>query len=141
VSASTQNQAFSALLFLYREVLGRELSGLEQTVRAKLPARLLVVLSRPEVAAILQRLRGTPWLMASLMYGSGLRLLECASLRVKDLSFDRREILVRDGKGRKDRVTLPGRPPLPPRPHRPEAPPPHPRVRRAGVLSPLDVGA
>lgn len=106
VSASTQNQAFSALLFLYRVVLGRELAGLDETVRAKLPVRLPVVLSRDEVNAILRHLRGTTWLMASLMYGSGLRLLECCRLRVKDVDLARGEITVRDGKGRKDRVTV-----------------------------------
>lgn len=106
VSASTQNQALCALVFLYREVLGRPLTGLDQAVRAKRPARLPVVLTRTEVDAILAHLAGTPRLMASLMYGSGLRLLECARLRVKDLDFERREITVRDGKGRKDRVTL-----------------------------------
>jgi integron integrase len=106
VSASTQNQAFSALLFLYRDVLEQPLTGLESSVRAKRPMRLPVVLSRVEVAAILRKLRAEPWLMASLMYGAGLRLLECARLRVKDLDFDRGEITVRDGKGRKDRVTL-----------------------------------
>jgi integron integrase len=106
VSASTQNQAFSALLFLYREVLSRELAGLDQVVRARQPLRLPLVLAREEVAAILRQLTGTPWLMASLMYGAGLRLLECARLRVKDLDFARGEITVRDGKGRKDRVTV-----------------------------------
>jgi integron integrase len=110
VSASTQNQAFSALLFLYREVLGRELAGLDAVPRARLPAHLPVVLSRDEVAAVLGRLHGTTRLMASLMYGAGLRLLECCRLRVKDVDFERRELLVHDGKGRKDRVTvLPGR--------------------------------
>jgi integron integrase len=109
VSASTQNQAFSALLFLYREVLGRELAGLDDVVRAKRPARLPLVLSPEEVAKALKHLRGAPALMAALMYGSGLRVLECCRLRVKDISFYRNEILVRDGKGRKDRVTvLPG---------------------------------
>jgi integron integrase len=106
VSASTQNQAFSAILFLYREVLGRELLGLDQVPRARLPDRLPIVLSREEVAAVLRRLRGTPRLMCALMYGAGLRLLECCRLRVKDLDFARQEILVRDGKGRKDRVTV-----------------------------------
>ena len=106
VSASTQNQAFSAVLFLYRDVLGRQLTGLDQTVRAKLPQRLPLVLSRAEVAAVLAGLRGTPLLMASLLYGAGLRLLECARLRVKDADFDRGELTVRDGKGKRDRVTL-----------------------------------
>jgi len=115
VSASTQNQAFSALLFLYRDVLGRELAGLEHVPRARLAEHLPVVLSREEVVAILGRMHGTPRLMASLMYGAGLRLLECCRLRVKDVDFGRQELLVHDGKGRKDRVTvLPGRliPPL-----------------------------
>jgi integron integrase len=106
VSASTQNQAFSALLFLYREVLGLELVGLADVVRAKRPTRLPQVLSRHEVAEILRHLDGTPWLMAMLLYGAGLRVLECARLRIKDVDFARREIVVRDGKGRKDRVTL-----------------------------------
>lgn len=105
-SASTQNQALAALLFLYRHVLGRELDWLQDVVRAKRPVRLPVVLSREEVAALLRHLRGTPWLMASLMYGSGVRLLECARLRVKDVDLARKEITVCDGKGRKDRVTV-----------------------------------
>ncbi len=106
VSASTQNQALSALLFLYRDLLRRELAGLEEVVRAKGPVRLPLVLSRDEVTAILRRLQGSPRLMASLMYGAGLRLLECCRLRVKDVDFARAEITVRDGKGRKDRVTV-----------------------------------
>jgi integron integrase len=106
VAASTQNQAFSALLFLYREVLGRKLEDLENGVRAKRPTRLPVVLTREEVRAILAQLRGTPWLMASLMYGAGLRLLECARLRIKDVDLERNEITVRDGKGAKDRVSV-----------------------------------
>ena len=106
VSASTQNQAFSALLFLYRDVLGRQLQGLESAVRAKRPERLPVVLSAAEVSAVLQRLHGTIWVVCSLMYGAGLRLLECLRLRVKDLDLLRMEITVRDGKGRKDRVTV-----------------------------------
>jgi integron integrase len=105
VSASTQNQALSALLFLYRDVLGRELDGLD-AIRAKRPVRLPVVLSAAEIQAILRHLHGASWLMASLMYGSGLRLLECAQLRVKDIDFGRSAITVRDGKGRKDRVTM-----------------------------------
>jgi integrase len=109
VSASTQTQALSAILFLYREVLSRDLPDLAEIVRAKRPSRLPLVLSRDEVLAILKRLQGTPRLMASLLYGTGLRLLECARLRVKDVDFARAEITVHDGKGRKDRVTvLPG---------------------------------
>jgi integron integrase len=106
VSAFTQNQAFSALLFLFREVLERKLEGLDDTPRAKTPVRLPVVLSRHEVRAVLSRLRGRPWLIASLMYGSGLRLQECLALRIKDVEFDRRVLVVRDGKGRKDRETV-----------------------------------
>jgi integron integrase len=106
VSASTQNQAFSALLFLFRDVLGRELAGLADTPRAKRPIRLPLVLAREEVHAVLGQLCGTPGLMCSLMYGSGLRLLECCRLRVKDVDFHRAEITVRDGKGRKDRLTV-----------------------------------
>ena len=106
VAASTQNQAFSALLFLYREVLGRTIDGLEDIARAKRPVRVPVVLSPAEVVAVLKYLQGVPWLMASLMYGSGLRLLECARLRIKDVDLERREITVRDGKGRKDRRTV-----------------------------------
>jgi integron integrase len=106
VSASTQNQALSAILFLYEVVLGDRLPWMNDIVRAQRPARLPVVLSREEVATLLSRLRGTVWLMASLMYGAGLRLLECAELRVKDLNFDRGELTIRDGKGGKDRVTI-----------------------------------
>jgi len=106
VSASTQNQALSALLFLYRNVLGRELSWMDEIVRARRPSRLPVVLARGEVAALLRELQGVEKLMASLLYGSGLRLLECCRLRVKDIEFSRGELLVRDGKGGKDRVTL-----------------------------------
>ncbi|CAN5807973.1 integron integrase [soil metagenome] len=106
VSASTQNQALSAILFLYRKVLKIELGWLDDLVQARRPSRLPVVLTRSEVTAVLDRLDGTPWLMASLLYGAGLRVLECARLRVKDVDLDRREIVVRDGKGRKDRVTL-----------------------------------
>jgi len=92
VSASTQNQALSAILFLYDVVLGDRLPWMNDIVRAQRPERLPVVLSRQEVAALLSRLRGPVWLMASLMYGAGLRLLECAELRVKDLNFDRGEL-------------------------------------------------
>jgi integron integrase len=106
VSASTQNQAFSALLFLYREVFEKTLDGLETSARAKQPVRLPLVLTRDEVALVLRHLRGMPWLMAALMYGAGLRLLECARLRVKDVDFGRGEIVVRTGKGQKDRVAV-----------------------------------
>lgn len=106
VSASTQNQAMSALLFLYRDVLGRELPWMDEIVRARRPARLPVVLARGEVAVLLRELQGVERLMASLLYGAGLRLLECCRLRVKDVEFSRGELLVREGKGGKDRVTL-----------------------------------
>ena len=106
VSASTQNQALSALAFLFEVVLGQRLTWMNEIVRAQRPVRLPVVLSRTEVASLLARLHGTVWLMASLMYGSGLRLLECAELRIKDVNFDRGELTVRDGKGGKDRVTM-----------------------------------
>ena len=106
VSASTQNQALSAVLFLYEVVVGRRLQWMEEIVRAQRPVRLPVVLSRAEVAALLGRLRGIDWMMASLLYGGGLRLLECAELRVKDIGIDRGELTIRDGKGGKDRVTM-----------------------------------
>ncbi len=106
VSASTQNQALSAILFLYKDVLNRPLAWLDGIVRAKRTARMPVVLSREEVKAVLGQLDGVPWLMASLLYGAGLRLLECARLRVKDVDFLRNQILVRGGKGDKDRVTM-----------------------------------
>ena len=106
VSASTQNQALSALLFLYRQVLDQRLEWMDSIVRAKRPARLPVVLTREESRSVLSELHGVTWLMASLLYGSGMRLLECCRLRVKDLDFARNEITVRDGKGAKDRVTM-----------------------------------
>lgn len=106
VSASTQNQALSALLFLYREVLGIDLPWMDTMVRAKKPRRLPVVLSRAEVSRVLERMDGTYGLMARLLYGTGMRLMECARLRVKDVDFARREILIREGKGGKDRVTM-----------------------------------
>ena len=106
VSASTQNQALSAVLFLFEVVLGQRLGWMNEIVRAQRPVRLPVVLSSDEVASVLSQLRGPVWLMASLMYGAGLRLLECAELRVKDLNFDRGELTVRDGKGGKDRLTM-----------------------------------
>jgi integron integrase len=103
VSASTQNQAFSGLLFLFRVVLSRNLEELDDTPRAKRPERLPVVLSRSEARALIDHLPGRLWLVGSLMYGAGLRLQECLTLRVKDVDFDRRVVMVRDGKGRKDR--------------------------------------
>jgi integron integrase len=105
VAASTQNQALCALLFLYKQVLHADFPWLENIVRAARPRHLPVVLSRDEVRRVLVELRGTPWLVASLLYGSGLRLHEGLALRVKDLDFERHELVVRDGKGRKDRVT------------------------------------
>jgi integron integrase len=106
VAASTQNQALSALLFLYRQVLGQELPWMEEIRRAKRPTRLPTVLSRDEVATLLSELSDATWLMAVLLYGSGLRLLECLRLRVQDIDFARREITVRNGKGGKDRRTM-----------------------------------
>ena len=105
VAASTQNQALSALLFLYREVLEQDMPWLDDVVRAKRPVRLPIVLTRDEVRAILRQLRGTARLMAILLYGSGLRLLECARLRVQDVDFECHQITVRAGKGDKDRTT------------------------------------
>lgn len=106
VSASTQNQALNALLFLYRNVLHTELGSLDDVERAKRPARLPVVLTKREVQEIIQRLEGTKWTMVSLLYGSGLRLMECLQLRVKDVDFGYSQIVVRTGKGQRDRVTM-----------------------------------
>jgi integron integrase len=106
VSASTQNQAKSALLFLYKEVLQIELPWLDNVTQAKAPKRLPVVMTQNEVRTVLARLDGTVWLICSLLYGSGLRIMECLRLRVKDVDFERCEILVREGKGFKDRVTM-----------------------------------
>ena len=106
VSASTQNQAKSALLFLYKEVLGVALPWLDKVEQAKTPKRLPVVLTKTEVQAVLGRLTGTHWLVASLLYGTGMRILEALRLRVKDIDFERKEILIRDAKGFKDRVTM-----------------------------------
>jgi len=106
VSASTQNQALAALLFLYREIVGIELPWLDELVRARRPRRLPVVLSRDEVGAVIAELPGTPKLMACLLYGAGLRLLECAGLRVKDIDPQASSIVVRAGKGAKDRITV-----------------------------------
>lgn len=106
VAASTQNQALSALLFLYRDVLGIPLDWLDGVVRAKRPKSLPVVLTRDEVAAVLRHLSGANLIAATLMYGAGLRLLECLTLRVKDIDFSYRQITVREGKGNKDRITV-----------------------------------
>ena len=106
VSASTQNQALNALVFLYRETLKQPFGELDDIVRAKRPQRMPVVLTRAEVNAVLAGMEGVPGLMAGLLYGSGLRQMECVRLRVKDVDFDQRQIMVRDGKGQKDRVTM-----------------------------------
>ncbi len=106
VAASTQNQALSALLFLYREVLHKELEGPIDALHAKKPKRLPVVLTRDEVRRVFDHLSGVHLLMARLFYGSGLRLMECLRLRVKDLDFDYPTVTVRDGKGEQDRVTI-----------------------------------
>ena len=106
VSASTQNQALSALLFLYRYVIGRDVGDLGDVIRARKPKRLPVVMTREEVRAVLNRLSGDKWLMANLMYGAGLRLTECLCLRVQDVDFNASQITVRDGKGANDRRTM-----------------------------------
>ena len=108
VSSSTQNQALNALVFLYRQVLGRPLGDIQGAARAKQPIRVPVVLTAEEVGRVLGQLSGVHWLVACLQYGSGLRLMESVRLRVKDLDFAHRAVFVRDGKGGKDRVvTLP----------------------------------
>jgi integron integrase len=106
VSASTQNQALAALLFLYERVLQMPIGQVEHVVRAKQPLRLPVVLSRQEVVSVLAQLEGIMWIIGMLLYGSGLRLQECLELRVKDIDFDRNQITVRRGKGQKDRTTM-----------------------------------
>lgn len=106
VSASTQNQAKSAILYLYKQVLAVDLPWLEEVVQARRPRRLPVVLTQSEVRLLLQQLDGTMGLVAELLYGTGLRLMEALRLRVKDVEFARREIVVREGKGGKDRVTV-----------------------------------
>ena len=105
VSASTQNQALSALLFLYRHILDRELEGLDTAVRAQIGRALPVVLTRDEIRTVLDHLHGTRRLQSTLLYGAGLRLMECLRLRVKDLDFARSQLAVRQGKGRRDRMT------------------------------------
>ena len=106
VAASTQNQALAAILFLYRDALELELPWLSDVVRAKRPIRIPLVLTRSEVQAVLARLEGTIWLVASMLYGSGGRINECLQLRVKDVDLARRELVIRDAKGQKDRVTV-----------------------------------
>jgi integron integrase len=108
MSASSQNQALSALLFLYKDVLRMDVTGIEYVPSAKTPSRVPVVLSAAEVRGVLACMAGGPWLVAALLYGAGLRLQEALELRVKDIDFERREIVVRRGKGQKDRrVMLP----------------------------------
>jgi integron integrase len=131
VAASTQNQALCALLFLYREVLGMD-PGSVDAVRAKKPKRLPTVMTREEVMAVLTALSGTNQLIAKLLYGSGLRLMECLRLRVKDIDFAQHQIIVRDGKGMKDRITV-----LPDS----LADPLREQLRRAGMLHRRDLDA
>ena len=106
VSASTQNQALSAVLFLYKAVLGLDIGPIEHVPRARMPDRLPVVLSREELGQLMKHVDGTMWLIVALLYGTGVRLEECLELRIKDLDFDRNQIVVRRGKGQKDRVTM-----------------------------------
>ena len=106
VASSTQNQALSALVFLYREVLRLDFEWMDNLERVKKPSRLPVVLTESEAHSVLAHLDGQNWLMTSLLYGSGLRLMECIRMRVKDIDFEYRQITVRDGKGAKDRVTM-----------------------------------
>lgn len=106
VAAATQNQALAALLFLYRDLLSVELPWLNDLIRAKTPKRLPTVLTRAEVQVILSHLTGTRWLMSSILYGVGLRLNECLSLRIKDVDLDGSKLIVRQGKGNKDRVSI-----------------------------------
>ena len=106
VAASTQSQALSAIVFLYQQVLKQTIGSIDDVVHAKQPHRIPVVLTQDEVKAVLAHLSGTPWIMATLLYGAGLRVLECLRLRVKDVDFTYNHIVVRDGKGRKDRVTM-----------------------------------
>jgi integron integrase len=106
VSASTQNQALSAVLFLYREVLGFDIGPIEHVPRARMPDKLPVVLSREEVGRLLKQVDGTMWLIVAMLYGTGVRLEECLELRVRDLDFDRNQVMVRRGKGQKDRATM-----------------------------------
>lgn len=106
VAASTQNQAFNAVIFLYREVLDKEVNGIEKVIRAKKPQRLPTVLSRVEVKAIIEHTEGVYRLVIRLLYGTGMRVMECLQLRIKDIDYERKEIMIRGGKGAKDRVTV-----------------------------------
>ena len=106
VVSATQNQEPAALLFLYKDVLGRPLDWVERVQRAKKSSRLPVVFTKDEVKKVISHLDGTRWLMASLLYGAGLRLMECVRLKVKDIHFAKNQITVRDGKGSKDRITM-----------------------------------
>lgn len=106
VASATQNQALCAIVFLYKQVLKIELGSFDDIVRAKRPHKLPVVFTRDEVRQVLTQLQGTHWIMGQLMYGAGLRVMECVRLRVKDVDFGYRQIVVRDGKGKKDRVTM-----------------------------------
>lgn len=106
VASSTQNQAFNAILFLYRNVLDKDIEGNVDAVRAKRPKRLPTVMTKEEALAVIGALSGVYLLMVKLLYGSGLRLMECVRLRVKDIDFERNQIIVRDAKGMKDRITM-----------------------------------
>lgn len=106
VSASSQNQALSAVLFLYKKVLGIDLPWMDDIVRAKRPVRVPIVMTRNEVVRVLECMHGNHWLMASLLYGSGLRLIECLSLRIQDIDFEYLQLVIRGGKGNKDRHTV-----------------------------------
>src|ERR671925_1750671 len=106
VTAATQSQALAALLFLYAEVLGDPAPWIDDVIRARRPMRLPVVMTRDEVRAVLSKMKGTPHLVATLLYGSGLRLMEALQLRVKDIDFGMNQITVRSGKGDRDRVTM-----------------------------------
>ncbi len=106
VAASTQNQALCAILFLYKEVLKKEIGYLEDITWAKKPKRLPVVFTQTEVKAVIRQLEGVKWIMANLLYGSGLRLMECLRLRVKDIDFEYKQLTIRDAKGNQDRVTM-----------------------------------
>ena len=106
VSASTQNQALSAVLFLYKQVFRLDLGPIEHVPRARMPDKLPVVLSREEIGQLMKHVDGTMWLIVALLYGTGVRLQECMELRVKDVDFDRDQIIIRRGKRQKDRVTM-----------------------------------